>query len=139
MKIKEILQAPLNLKVFKRGWNTVLYTDYSSKGIGFCLTQENPEKPEERILIYCVSASLTKKQKKLPAIYCENLTLVAALEKCKFWLHGGPPFNVRTNHQALSSIYNTKSLDQLPEELESIVVSTFRHKFKVEKMLGKLN
>ena len=41
-KIKEILQSPLGLKPFNRAWNTILYTDFSSKGIGFCLTQENP-------------------------------------------------------------------------------------------------
>ena len=40
-KIKEILKSPMGLKPFNKHWNTILFTDYSSKGIGFCLTLEN--------------------------------------------------------------------------------------------------
>ena len=82
-KIKKILQAPMTLQVFKRGWNTILYTDYSSKGVGFALTQENPQKPEERVLIYCDSASLTPKQKKLPAIYEIIKNITESCDICK--------------------------------------------------------
>ena len=36
--IKQILRSPLGLKPFNKHWLTVLYTDYSSKGVGFALT-----------------------------------------------------------------------------------------------------
>ena len=42
-KIKDILRSPLGLKLLNQDWKTVLYTDFLGKGLGFCLTQENPE------------------------------------------------------------------------------------------------
>ena len=42
-RIKEILKILLGLKPFNKNWATVLYTDFSSKGVGFALTQENPD------------------------------------------------------------------------------------------------
>ena len=83
MKIKEILRSPMGLKPFNKNWKTILYTDYSSKGIGFNLTQENPANKKEKHLIYRDSASLNERQKKLPAIYGENLGIITALEKCR--------------------------------------------------------
>ena len=38
-KIKEILKSPLCLNPFNKSWETILYTDYSSKGVGYALTQ----------------------------------------------------------------------------------------------------
>ena len=65
-----------------------MYTDYSAKGVGFALTQEHPEDNKKKQLIFCGSSSLSEKQKRLPAIYGENLWIVTALEKCRFWLRG---------------------------------------------------
>ena len=83
-----------------------LFTDYSAKGIGFALTQEHPEDKTKKHLIFCGSSSLSDKQKRLPAIYGENLGIVVALEKCRFWLRGCPHFWVYIDHQSLKSIYN---------------------------------
>ena len=70
--IKQILKSPLGLKPFNKHWCMVLYTDYSSKGVGFALTQENPEDKTDKQLIFCGSSSLSEKQKRLPASYREN-------------------------------------------------------------------
>ena len=78
-------------------------------------------------------------RKKLPAIYGENLALICALEKCKYWLPGGPQFVVRTDHQALCSLYNNKNLDEIPKEIEDILIKTFRYNFRVEYVPGKDN
>ena len=83
-RIKEILKSPLDLKLFNKNWDTVLYTDYSSKGVGFALTKKNPENRKEKQLIYCGSLSLSKKQKHYPAIYGENLAIITGLEKCRY-------------------------------------------------------
>ena len=53
--IKQILKSPLGLKPFNKHWRMVLYTDYSSKGVGFDLTQENPEDETVKQLIFCRS------------------------------------------------------------------------------------
>ena len=50
-KIKDILKFPLGLKPFNKHWNTILYTDYSFKGIRFCLIQENPNHTKEKSII----------------------------------------------------------------------------------------
>ena len=39
-RIKEILKSLLSLKPFNKNWDTVLYTDYSSKGVGFALSKK---------------------------------------------------------------------------------------------------
>ena len=57
---KSILQSPLSLKPFKKRWQTILYTDYSSKGVSFASTEENPENMLEIQLILCGSSSLSE-------------------------------------------------------------------------------
>ena len=138
-QIKDMLKSPLGLKSFNRDWNTVLYTDFSGKGLGFCLTQENPENTEEKHIIYCDSTSLMKKQEKLPAIYGENLAIIFALNKCKYFLHGCKRFKIRTDQQALAQIYNKKQFDELSEEISDIVVATAKFHFNVEYVPGKTN
>merc|ERR1711867_269804 len=64
--IKQILKIPLGLKPFNKSWKTILYTDYSAKGVGFALTQENTEDETQKQLIICGSSSLSEKQKRLP-------------------------------------------------------------------------
>ena len=66
--VKQILKSPMGLKPFNKAWKTILFTDYSAKGVGFALTQENPEDEKQKQLIFCGSSSLSEKQKRLPAI-----------------------------------------------------------------------
>merc|ERR1712163_94793 len=67
--------------------------------------QEHPEDKTKKHLIFCGSSSLSEKQKRLPAIYGENLGIVVALEKCRFWLRGCPHFWIYTDNRSLESIY----------------------------------
>ena len=71
----------MGLKPFNKAWKTILYTDYSGKRVRFTLTQENPEDKTQKQLIFCGSSSLSEKQKRLPAIYGENLAIIVTLEK----------------------------------------------------------
>ena len=137
--IKQILKSPLGLKPFNKSWRTVLYTDYSSKGVGFALTQENPEDETVKQLIFCGSSSLSEKQKRLPAIYGENLAIIVALEKCRYWLCVCPHFYIHTDHKGLESIYNNKPLDEISDEISDIVVSTYHYNFTVKYIKGKDN
>merc|ERR1711905_38413 len=85
------------------------------------------------------SVSLSPRQQSLPAIYGENLGIVVALQKLHYWLHGAPKFVVRTDQKALAAIYNSKSLEDLPDELAEIVISTFKYNFTLEHVAGKHN
>ena len=134
--IKQILKSPLGLKPCNKNWRMVLYTDYSSKGVGFTLTQENPEDKTAKQLIFCGSSSLSEKQKRLPAIYRENLAIIVALEKCRYWLRGCPHFYIYTDHKSLESIYNNKPLDEISDEISDIMVSTYQYNFTVKYIKG---
>ena len=61
------------------------------------------------------------------------------MEKLRYWLRGCPRFTVRTDQVALAQIYNSKSLDELPEEIAEIVISTYRYNFDVQYVPGKKN
>ena len=57
---KSIPPHPLSLKPFKKRWQTILYTDYSSEEVGFALTEENPENMSEIKLIFWWSSSISE-------------------------------------------------------------------------------
>merc|ERR1712115_242524 len=137
--IKQLLRSPMGLQPFNKDWRTVLYTDYSAKGVGFALTQEHPEENKKKQLIFCGSSSLSEKQKRLPAIYGENLAIIVVLEKCRYWLHRCPHFYIYTDHKSLESIYNNKPLDEISDKISDIVVSTYRYNFTVKYIKGKDN
>ena len=52
INIKGILQNPLSLKPFNPRWLTCLYTDFSKYGFGFMLTQEDPNDPTKKHIVY---------------------------------------------------------------------------------------
>ena len=58
--IKQILRSPLGLKPYNKKWRMILYTIYSSKGVGFALMQENPDNFNNKQLIFCGSSSLSE-------------------------------------------------------------------------------
>ena len=137
--IKQLLKSPMGLQPFNKEWKTILFTDYSAKGVGFALTQEHPKDSTKKQLIFCGSSSLSEKQKRLPAIYGENLGIVVALEKCRYWLRGCPHFWIYTDHRSLESIYNSKPIDKISDKISDIAVSTYRYNFIVRYISGKDN
>ena len=108
--IKEILRSPIGLKPYNRDWDTFVYSDYSSKGLGYVLCQENPKDRRQKHIVHMGSVPLNPRQQDLPAIYGKNLGIVVALEKLRYWLRGCPRFTVRTDQAALAQIYNAKRL-----------------------------
>ena len=75
----------------------------------------------------------------MPAIYGENLGIVTALEKCRYWLRGCPHFWIYTDHRSLESIYNSKPIDEISDEISDIVVSTYCYNFTVKYISRKDN
>ena len=61
------------------------------------------------------------------------------MEKCRFWLRGCPHFWVFTDHRSLESIYNSKPIDEISDEISDIVVSTYRYNFTVKYVSAKDN
>ena len=63
-------------------------------------------------LIKCGSCSLTSTQNNYATIELECLTIVWAIRKCRYYLHGLQIFTVATDHKPLVGIFNS-SLDKL--------------------------
>ena len=61
------------------------------------------------------------------------------MEKCHYWSRGCPHFTFRTDQKALESIYNSKPLDDISDEISDIVVSTYRYNFDVKYIERKNN
>ena len=129
---KEILNRPLSLKPFVQGYITRLYVDYSKHCMGLVLTQQNPDKEDDKRVIWCDSTSLTLAQAKYSSIYGEHTALVWAILKCRYWLRGIPHFTVMTDQIALSHIYlGGRELSEFPEELRNLAEATLYFKFIV--------
>ena len=64
---------------------------------------------------------------------------MTALEKCRYWLRGCPHFWIYTDHRSLESIYNSKPIDEISDEISNIVVSTYRYNLSVKYISGKDN
>ena len=54
-------------------------------------------------------------------------------------MRGCPHFTIQTDQKALESIYNSKPLDDISDEISEIVVSTYRYNFDVKYIQGKNN
>ena len=67
------------------------------------------------------------------------MSVVALLERCRYWLRGCPHFYIQTDRKALESIYNSKPLDDISDKISDIVVSTYRYNFTVQYIKGKDN
>ena len=54
-------------------------------------------------------------------------------------MRGCPHFTIRTDQKALETIYNSKPLDDISDEISDIVVSTYRYNFSVKYIQEKHN
>ena len=140
MSIKKALCAGTILSPFNINFTTKLFIDYSNLGLGMALTQEDPDNPETKRLIWCSSHSHKSiKDSLLPPIYGECLALCWAIQQCRFWLAGAPKFYVCTDHKSLTSIFNTKDYQEMSDELAVYVRSTMSYNFEVLYVPGRKN
>ena len=91
---------------------TVLETDASRlKGMGYVLMQL--DKNGKYKLIEAGSRWLTPAEQNYGMTSLELSAVNWAVEKCKPYLLGLPYFEIVTDHQALVSMLNTKTLDEI--------------------------
>ena len=102
--IKNAISQNISIQQFRSDWNTEVFINFSTQGLGLALIQVDPNNPENMSLVWCDSISITEAQSKLPALYGENLCLSWALNSLDFYLRGCKKFKVYTDHQALCSL-----------------------------------
>ena len=117
-----------------------LFVDYRGQGMGFVLTQVNPDNQNEKRLIWMDSTKLTPSQERYSSIYGEHCTFIWLIFCCQYWLKGCKYFEVMSDQKALSNISNlteTKEFSDFPEELQNLSEATMKYNFKVVYIPGK--
>merc|ERR1712105_83846 len=138
-RTKTILSSPMGLQPFRIDWLTIVFCDYSRRGIGYLLVQQHPTDPSRKHIVFMGSVRLSPTQRHLPAIYGESLAIVTALRKLHFYLRGCPHFVIRSDQSALVNIYNSKHLEDMSEQIQEDVISTFKYNFTMQHISGKAN
>ena len=111
-EIKKLLTSPgLILQHYDPKLQTIVTTDASRSGLGFYITQRDPNEPEKVRLITCGSRSLTPAEKNYSVTELETLGLVWALKKNKYYLQNCK-FVCETDHRPILGIMK-KPLDQV--------------------------
>ena len=86
---------------FKRGRETLLYTDASSQGLGMILMQKREDR-DEQLFILAASTGLKDSHLRYSVFELEMMAIQWALKKIKMYLFGGHPVLVLTDHVSLA-------------------------------------
>ena len=105
-QIKSILASEPVLRIYNPEYETMVYTDASTVGIGAVLKQKQPN--GEELPISYFSKKLQMYQKNYSASELECLAILLAIENWKYWLTG-KRFTIVTDHKPLESIRKNKS------------------------------
>ena len=135
---KAALTSPMVVKAYDPDLPTILYTDASRKGIGYCLVQR-AEGANNLRLIHCGSQALTQCQANYAVIELEAMAIMWAIEKCKFYLRGCPHFTVVTDHAPLRQIFRQPLYELTNARLLRFREKLVDYQFEVEWQAGKLN
>ena len=106
---------------------TALQTNESIKGLGACLIQH--QKP-----VYFVSKALTEVQRGYVAIELESWAVAWAMEKFHHFLYASH-FVLETDQKPLEAILS-KSINQVTQRLQCILIRTFPYHFTVRYLPG---
>ena len=135
-QIKKLLSSQMIVKFFDKNLKTELLTDASRlKGLGFAMTQRNPDGSIR--LIQCGSRSLTQTESRYATIELECLAIQYAVHKCRHYLTGLPHFSIWTDHRPLMGIFS-KSLEDLSNSrLLRLREKLIDYTFEVKWVAGK--
>ena len=96
------------LRTFDRDSDTIVYTDWSSYGMGAVLAQIDPISGQEH-MVACISRSLNKHEANYGAYAGELSSAVWAIRSFRHYLHG-TQFKLITDHQPLKWLLTTPDL-----------------------------
>ncbi|KAK7895754.1 hypothetical protein WMY93_021079 [Mugilogobius chulae] len=109
IKLKQMLLDSPALSIYNPKLPTVITTDASDYGLGAVLTQFHPDNTE-RIVAFA-SRTLTPAERKYSTTEKEALACVWAVERWRTYVWGHR-FTLRTDHQALTTLLNTKGMNR---------------------------
>ena len=118
-----IVEAIYNgVEIFDLDKKTCLRPDWSSRGVGYFLTQKHCKCPSELpdccddgwVITLAGSRFLSGAETRYAPIEGEALALVWALEQCKYFTMGCQDLLIVTDHQPLVKIFGDRSLAEIP-------------------------
>ena len=135
-KVKDAIREAPTLSMFDPRLKTVLTTDASDVGCGAYLSQLE-ESGEERVISYA-SKSFTAAERHYSAIEKEALACVWAVEKWRVYLWGRR-FVLRTDHQALCTIYGPKGSNRVGRRIARWEARLSEYCFDVQYIRSEVN
>lgn len=134
--VKDMIRRAPSLSMFDPALRTVVTTDASDVGCGACLTQVS--KSGEVKLIAYASKSLSSAERSYSVVEREALSCVWACEKWRHYLWGRR-FVLRTDHQALLTIYGPKGSNRVGRRVARWEARLLDFTFDVEYIKSERN
>ena len=104
-EVRTIVKELVPLQPFDTEYDSIIFTDACSVGVGFILIQKSPA---NKISIMCTgSTGLTPPQIRYSVFDLELSAIVYALKKLQDYVSGGLQFNILTDHRALDKLEMT--------------------------------
>ena len=93
------------MEPFDTIYESIIYSDVSSEGVGFILVQKSPE---NRISIICTgNTGLSAPQTRYSVFDLELSAIIFALKKLQDYVSGGLKFEILTDHKSLDKFEMT--------------------------------
>ena len=126
-KVKNLLTSPPMRQHFNPALPTIIECDAAKrKGMGYALMQKHGEHYK---LVEADSRWLTAAEQNYGMTSLELAGVYWAVEKCKLYLLGLESFEIITDHQALVSILNTKTLDEIENPRQQNMKEKLQQRF----------
>ncbi len=136
------------VQIFDLNKPTCLRPDWSSKGIGYFLTQKHCNCPEQLpdccqdgwVVTLAGSRFLSGAEKRYAPVEGEALAIAWGLEQCKYFTQGCSNLLVVTDHKPLVKIFGDRTLDEISNSrLFRLKQRTLPWSFVTAYMPGKTN
>ena len=132
--LKHISSGDLVVCHFDPSKNVILLADASRlHGLGYALGHIDIDSAGSQHfkIVHCGSKGLTSTQQRYSTIELECLTIVWAITKCSFYLHGLPKFTVYTDHRPLEGIFQKDLFDLASPRLQRMREKVAKFSFEV--------
>ena len=128
--IKNLLTSDMIVTHFDPNLPVVILTDASRlHGLGYALGHYIDGRFR---LVTCGSKALTPTQRCYATIELECLAVQYAIDKCTFYLKGGPEFTVATDHKPLEGIFKKDLFEVLNPGLQRLREKLVEYSFVVK-------
>ena len=137
-ELKELLSGLLLVRHYNPDLPSTLITDASGEGLGYLLTQKQPDGTVG--IVTCGSRSATSTESRYAPIELEALGVAYAVGKCEYFLRGNPhTTTVLTDHRPLEGIFRKDLADVSNTRVQRIREKLVGIDLKVKFVPGKDN